>query len=243
MGGPADLHALLGRADYVSLHIPTSAETRGLMNAAAFRAMKPTASLINVGRGDLVDRAALIDALDPKTIAGAGLDVYWEEPPDPADPLLARENVVATPHVGGVTDEALARIATRVAEILKELVGEPPPSAVTSRTGRGLRQSRWPGLGRSSAPLRTSTSIAPAGESNSTVPSLPVRPPAPGKLKRIPFTRRTLTNAPSTGVSLPSVALTRRRPPGLSRRTTSAAPGETPVSVPNPLSAEPPASE
>jgi phosphoglycerate dehydrogenase-like enzyme len=129
VGGPADLHALLGRADYVSLHIPTSAETRGLMNAAAFRAMKPSASVINVGRGDLVDRAALVEALDRKTIAGAGLDVYWEEPPDPADPLLARENVVATPHVGGVTEEALDRIATRVAELLKELVGEPPSGA------------------------------------------------------------------------------------------------------------------
>jgi phosphoglycerate dehydrogenase-like enzyme len=123
VGGPGDLHALLGRADYVSLHIPSSAETRGLMNAAAFRAMKKTAALINVGRGDLVDRAALIDALATKTIAGAGLDVYWEEPPDPADPLLAMDNVVATPHVGGVTEEALDRIATRVAEILKELVG------------------------------------------------------------------------------------------------------------------------
>jgi phosphoglycerate dehydrogenase-like enzyme len=126
VGGPADLHSLLGRADYVSLHIPTSAETRNLMNAAAFRAMKPNASVINVGRGDLVDRAALIEALDTKTIAGAGLDVYWEEPPDPADPLLAREEVVATPHIGGVTEEALDRIATRVAEILKELVGPRP---------------------------------------------------------------------------------------------------------------------
>jgi phosphoglycerate dehydrogenase-like enzyme len=126
VGGPGDLHALLARSDYVSLHIPTSAETRNLMNAAAFRAMKKTASLINVGRGDLLDRAALIDALDTKTIGGAGLDVYWEEPPDPADPLLAREDVVATPHIGGVTEEALNRIATRVAEILKELVGPRP---------------------------------------------------------------------------------------------------------------------
>lgn len=125
VGGPGDLHALLARADYVSLHIPTSAETRGLMNAAAFAAMRPTAALINVGRGDLVDRAALMDALTKKTIAGAGLDVYWTEPPDPDDPLLAMENVVATPHVGGVSAEALDRIATRVAEILKELVAAP----------------------------------------------------------------------------------------------------------------------
>jgi phosphoglycerate dehydrogenase-like enzyme len=129
VGGPGDLHELLRRSDYVSLHVPMSAETRGLMNAAAFAAMRPTAALINVGRGDLVDRHALEDALDRKLIAGAGLDVYWTEPPDPADPLLARADVVATPHVGGVTEEALARIATRVAEHLKELVGPDAPRA------------------------------------------------------------------------------------------------------------------
>jgi D-3-phosphoglycerate dehydrogenase len=88
--------------------------------------MKPTACVINVGRGDLVDRAALIEALDGKTIAGAGNAVYSDAPPHPADPLLGRADVVATPHVGGVTEEALARIATRVAEILKELVGPRP---------------------------------------------------------------------------------------------------------------------
>jgi glyoxylate reductase/D-3-phosphoglycerate dehydrogenase len=126
VGGPQDMYPLLACADYVSLHVPVSAETRGLMNSAAFAAMKPTACLINVGRGDLVDRAALIEALDRKTIAGAGIDVYSVEPPDPADPLLGRPDVVATPHVGGVTEEALARIATRVAEILKELVGPRP---------------------------------------------------------------------------------------------------------------------
>ena len=124
VGAPRDLHALLARADYVSLHVPTSAETRGMIDAAALRAMKPTAYLVNAGRGELVDREALLAALREKTIAGAGLDVYWEEPPDPADPLFAMDNVVATPHLGGVSHEALERIATRVAQILKELVGE-----------------------------------------------------------------------------------------------------------------------
>ena len=123
VGGPGDLHAMLARSDYVSLHIPTSAETRGIIGAAALAAMKPTAYLVNPGRGDLIDRDALVAALDARTIAGAGLDVYWTEPPDPADPLLSRDDVVATPHVGGVTREALERIATRVAQILKELVG------------------------------------------------------------------------------------------------------------------------
>jgi D-3-phosphoglycerate dehydrogenase len=125
VGGPADLHALLARSDYVSLHVPTSAETRGIIDARALSAMKPTAFLVNAGRGDLVDGDALLAALRDGTIAGAGIDVYREEPPDPADPLLAMENVVATPHVGGVTHEALDRIATRVAQILTELVGGP----------------------------------------------------------------------------------------------------------------------
>jgi phosphoglycerate dehydrogenase-like enzyme len=129
VGGPADLHELLGRSDYVSLHIPTSAETRGIIGAKALAAMKPSAYLVNAGRGDLIDRDALIAALDAKTIAGAGIDVYWTEPPDPADPLLSRDDVVATPHLGGVTHEALERIAARVAQILKELVAEAPRSA------------------------------------------------------------------------------------------------------------------
>ena len=124
VGGTADLDRLLAEADYVSLHLPTTPETRRLIDAARITKMKPTACLINVGRGDLVDKGALVQALRDRRIRGAGLDVYWEEPPDPNDPLLAMDNVVATPHVGGVSEEAMARLADRVAEILKEtLIG------------------------------------------------------------------------------------------------------------------------
>jgi phosphoglycerate dehydrogenase-like enzyme len=120
VGGTADLDRLLAEADYVSLHLPTTPETRRMIDAARLAKMKPTACLVNVGRGDLVDRDALVQALRERRIRGAGLDVYWEEPPDPNDPLLAMDNVVATPHVGGVSEEAMARLADRVAGILKE---------------------------------------------------------------------------------------------------------------------------
>lgn len=128
VGGAADLDRLLAEADYVSLHLPTTPETRRMIDANRLAKMKPSACLVNVGRGDLVDRQALLDALQDRRIRGAGLDVYWEEPPDPGDPLLSMDNVVATPHVGGTSEESLARLADRVAAILMEflLSGAPP---------------------------------------------------------------------------------------------------------------------
>lgn len=122
VGGPCQLDELLARADFVSLHVPLEPGTRHLIGAAQLARMKPTCFLINVGRGALVDREALLEALRTRRIAGAGLDVYWEEPPDPSDPLLAMDNVVATPHLGGVTDEALARIADRLATTIREFL-------------------------------------------------------------------------------------------------------------------------
>jgi phosphoglycerate dehydrogenase-like enzyme len=122
VGRPEELDVLLARADFVSLHVPSTPETRGLIGAEQLAHFKPGAFLINVGRGDLVQREALMEALRSRRIGGAGLDVYWQEPPDPADPLLALDNVVATPHLGGVTDEALARLAARVIEHLTEFL-------------------------------------------------------------------------------------------------------------------------
>lgn len=128
VGGPADLDTLLARSDYVSLHVPASSETRGLIDAARLARMKPSAYLVNVGRGELVDKGALLEALRSRRIAGAGLDVYWDEPPDPDDELFRLDNVVATPHVGGTTYEAMNRIADRVAALLRELaVPSAPP--------------------------------------------------------------------------------------------------------------------
>ncbi len=105
----------LREADVVSLHCPLTPATRGLFDDRAFSLMKPGALIINCARGPVVDRAALERALDSGHLGGAGLDVFWEEPWDPNDPLYQRPNVVVMPHVGGSTEEAMSRIASIVA--------------------------------------------------------------------------------------------------------------------------------
>lgn len=105
----------LSQANFVIVAPPLNQETRGLIGAAEFGAMQAGAFVINVARGPVVDYAALLAALQSGHIAGAGLDVFWEEPFDPADPLMAC-NVVVTPHIAGSTDLSLQGIAGKVAE-------------------------------------------------------------------------------------------------------------------------------
>jgi lactate dehydrogenase-like 2-hydroxyacid dehydrogenase len=112
------LEAVLGEADFVSLHCPATPETRHLMNAERLRQMRPTAFLINTARGDVVDEAALVAALKARTIAGAGLDVYEREPTI-APELLAMENVVLLPHLGSATAETREAMGRRALENLK----------------------------------------------------------------------------------------------------------------------------
>ena len=99
---------LLAQSDYLSIHAPESDETHHMMDAAALAKMKPTATLINTGRGGVVDEAALIDALQAGRIAGAALDVLEVEPPDPSNPLFAMDNVIVTPHIAGGSDGSRA---------------------------------------------------------------------------------------------------------------------------------------
>jgi D-3-phosphoglycerate dehydrogenase len=122
----SDLDAALPRADFVSIHCPKSPETIGMFNAARLKRMKPSAYLINTARGGLVDEAALHEALVSGKLAGAGLDVFEQEPPPSGHSLFALPNVIMAPHVAGVTREAVDRMSEQTARnILSALDGEP----------------------------------------------------------------------------------------------------------------------
>ena len=102
---PVTFDELLSQSDIVTLHVPSMTSTRKMMNWEALTKMKPTACLINCSRGDIVDEAALLRALKEGKIAGAGLDVWDPEPPDPSNQLIHLPNVVATPHTAALTWE------------------------------------------------------------------------------------------------------------------------------------------
>ncbi len=111
-----DFRDALGEADYVTLHMPLAPETANMIGAAELAAMKPEACLINVARGGLADEAALTAALREGGIAGAGLDTFASEPPEPDNPLLTLENVILSPHSAGLSDECRERMAIACAE-------------------------------------------------------------------------------------------------------------------------------
>lgn len=119
-GTPFQMDELLSRSDYVVLCIPLTAESKGMIGKREFEKMRNDAYLINLARGGLVNREALLDALSTGKIAGAGLDVFWEEPPDPNDPIF-RHNVLATPHIAGSTDISTAGIVEGVSENIRRL--------------------------------------------------------------------------------------------------------------------------
>jgi phosphoglycerate dehydrogenase-like enzyme len=122
----ADKQTLLRESDFVSVHLRLSERTRHIVDAAALRAMKPTAYLINTSRGPLVDERALVDALRAGTIAGAGLDVYDVEPLPADHPLRVLPNVVATPHIGYVTEATYRQFFSDMVEDIRAwLDGQP----------------------------------------------------------------------------------------------------------------------
>lgn len=125
-----DLPTLLAEADFVSIHCPGGAENRHLIDAAALASMKPTAHLVNTARGEVVDEAALVDALQERRIAGAGLDVYEAEPALHGG-LAALPNVTLLPHLGSATEETRIAMGMKVVEnVTAFFEGREPPDRV-----------------------------------------------------------------------------------------------------------------
>lgn len=134
MGDLQSLPSLLRESDFVFLCLPLSDDTRSLIDEQALALMPDDACLINPGRGGLLSTQALLAALDQGRLMGAGLDVFEHEPLDPASPLLGYEQVLATPHIAGVTDVSYQGIAARLADnVRRALAGKTPRNCVNAK--------------------------------------------------------------------------------------------------------------
>ncbi len=126
-----DFEALLAQSDFLSLHLPLNQKTRHIISRAELEAMKPEAVLINTARGPIVDEGALVQALVEGRIAGAGLDVFEQEPPASDNPLFELENVVVTDHASWYSEESIVELQTKAAaEVCRVLQGDWPRSLV-----------------------------------------------------------------------------------------------------------------
>ena len=124
----AGLPELFQQSDFITLHCPSLPETKGLVNRELIAQMKPCAFLINCARGDIVDAAALYDALSQGEIAGAGLDVFPAEPMPTDDPLLSLPNVIVSPHAAALTKEASQKMSTEACrQVIEYFEGRTPP--------------------------------------------------------------------------------------------------------------------
>jgi len=129
-----ELNDLLRRSDFVSIHCPLTEETRHLIGTEQLKLMKPTAYLINMARGPIVDQAALYQALVDKTIAGAALDVFEQEPPPADEPLLKLDNVIGTPHISSWSAESFVQLRQDVVKnVVDILQGRNPRLIVNSK--------------------------------------------------------------------------------------------------------------
>ena len=132
---PVSLDELLAQSDFITIHMPKTPETNGMIGAEQFKLMKPTAFVVNVARGGLINEDDLYDALTAGTIAGAGLDVFVSEPPT-GSKLLGLNNIITTPHLGASTDEAQEKAGVSVAKSVRlALSGELVPDAVNVAGG------------------------------------------------------------------------------------------------------------
>lgn len=137
-----DINHLFSTSDAVSLHCPLTPSTRHLLNKDSFARMKPGAVVVNTARGGLIDEAALLEALRSGQLAGAGLDTFETEPPAPDHPFWSDGRVVGTPHIGGVTTAANARVGIEAAQgVIDVLAGRGvPPARIVNRAGLLTRQ-------------------------------------------------------------------------------------------------------
>jgi len=127
-----DLETLLGDSDYVTVHVPLLPQTARLIGADQFAIMKPTAFFVNTSRGPVVDEAALYAALAEKRIAGAGIDVFEQEPTPADNPLFALDNIIVTPHVASSSTEALRKMALVAEDVVAVLEGRSPKFPVNT---------------------------------------------------------------------------------------------------------------
>ena len=129
----ADWDTAVSLADFISVHMPLNGKTRGIVNAAAFAMMKPTAIIINTSRGPVIDEAALIDALQSGRINSAGLDVYAKEPMGIDNPLMKIQNCVLTDHTGWDSEDSMSELKTKAAQNVKDVLsGNKPKYPVNS---------------------------------------------------------------------------------------------------------------
>jgi phosphoglycerate dehydrogenase-like enzyme len=127
---PMDLPGLLAWADVISIHVPLTEGTRGLIGAKELSQMRPGAVIVNTSRGGIIDEAALAGALMTGAIGGAGIDVFEAEPPPAGHPLFALDNVVLAPHVAGVTEASMKHMALHCAEVIETILSGARPATL-----------------------------------------------------------------------------------------------------------------
>jgi D-3-phosphoglycerate dehydrogenase len=142
------LEELLAASDVVTIHSPLTKETRHIIDARAFAAMKPTAVLVNTSRGPTVDPAALYDALSNHRIFGAGIDVFDPEPPAVGDPLLSLPNIVLGAHSAGLTEESTRQMALRTVEVALQMIDGERPETLLNPVVWEKRRRAEPELSR-----------------------------------------------------------------------------------------------
>jgi len=123
-----DMEEVIRTADFLSLHVPLTEKTQGLMGPKQFDFMKATAFIINTSRGEMIQEAALVEALKNERIAGAGLDVFEKEPPDAQNPLFVLSNVIVSPHTAALTRDTVAKLAEGAAKNAINVLGGKEPS-------------------------------------------------------------------------------------------------------------------